>query len=142
MKRPSASIIAAISACLLLSATLGCGSSNRQLQSITTNSQGMIQIQFTATGNFSGSPTTVTPLPVSWFVVGQAPQPEPYTLSSQPFETECENAVVVVAVAPANPKAPGSGTIPDQVFQDLVIAHTTTSEGGFIASSPQNIGCP
>lgn len=142
MKKPSAPLIATLSVCLLLLATLGCGSSNRQLQSIQTNSQGMTQIQFTATGMFSASPMTVTPLPVAWFVVGQAPPPTPYTLSSQPFVTECESAVVVIAIAPANPKAASSGTIPDQVYQDLVVAHTSTSEGGFVASSPQNIACP
>lgn len=54
---------------LLLSVTpltLACGSSNRHLQSITIkavpNGQ---QIQFVATGTFSASPTTVSPLPVS-----------------------------------------------------------------------------
>ncbi len=142
MKKSSAPLIATLSVWLFLSATLGCGSSNRQLQSITTNSQGMTQFQLTATGRFSASPTTVTPLPVAWFVVGQAPPPTPYSLTSQPFVTGCQTLAVVIAVAPANPKAASTGNIPDQVFQDLVIAHTTTSEGGFVASSPQNIACP
>ena len=52
---------------LAISFTLSCGSSPRQLQNITiaqtTNGQ---QVQFVATGTFSASPRTVTPLPVDW----------------------------------------------------------------------------
>ena len=142
MKKSSAPTISTLLVCFVLAVTLGCGSGSRQLQSIATNSQGMTQFQLTATGTFSGSPTTVNPLPVAWFVVGQAPPPEAYTLTSQPFETTCQSLAVVIAIAPTKPAAPSSGTIPSQVFQDLVVAHTTQSEGGFVASSPQNIACP
>jgi len=130
-------------ASLFLSATLGCGSggSSRQLQSIAVNGTGMIQMQFTATGSFTVTPTTVSPLPVSWYVVNPVPSGMPYLLTSQPFEVTCENATLV-AVAPADPTAPASGTIPSQVFQDLVIAQTTTVEGGFVASSPRFLACP
>ncbi len=94
-------------ASLFLSATLGCGSggSSRQLQSIAVNGTGMIQMQFTATGTFTVTPTTVSPLPVSWYVVNPVPSGMPYLLTSQPFEVTCENATLV-AVAPADPTAP------------------------------------
>ena len=145
MKKFSASIIAAFCAELFLSVTLGCGSSNsnRQLQSIATSGTGMIQIQFTAAGTFSASPTSENPLPVSWYVIpaGEDP-PFGYTLTSQAFATSCQTGALVIALAPTNPNAPSSGLIPTQVFQDLVLDHTTTSEGGFVASSPQIIPCP
>jgi hypothetical protein len=144
MTKTWAPMIGTLCFSLLLSATLGCGSSgsgNRQLQSIAVNGTGMIQLQFTATGTFSASPTTVSPLPVSWYVVNPTPDGEAYALTSQPFQSMCQNATLV-AVAPADPKAPASGTIPSQVFQDLVIAHTTTVEGGFVASGPQYMACP
>jgi hypothetical protein len=142
MAMSSASIRPILTVSLFLLTALGCGSSNRQLQSIATAGVGMIQFQFTAVGTFSMSPTTVNSLPVSWYLVSQSPPPANYTLTSQPFVTQCQTFAVVVAVAPTNPNAPTSGTIPNQVFQDLVIAHTTTSEGGFVASTPQNIACP
>jgi hypothetical protein len=34
-----------------------------------------------------------------------------------------------------DPNTPGSGTIPQPVFEDLVIAHTRSSEGGLVAVS-------
>ena len=92
---------------------LACGSSsNRQLQSITINSvvNGQ-QIQFAATGTFSASPTTVSPLPVSWSF---APPPPQYTLTTQPFLFDCEHPESpgpIVAMAPADPNAPSSGSM-------------------------------
>jgi hypothetical protein len=93
--------------------TLACGGSNRQLQSITingvTNGQ---QIQYTATGTFSASPTTVSPLPISWSF---APPPPQYTLTTQPFVFHCEvagpYASPLIAMAPSDPNAPSSGSI-------------------------------
>jgi hypothetical protein len=145
MAKSGAPIVAALSLTLLLSVTLGCGSgntgSNRQLQSIAVIGTGMIQLQFTATGTFNVSPMMVNPLPVSWYVVNPTPSGTPYTLTREPFQATCENATLI-AVAPADPMAAASGTIPSQVFQDLVIAHTTTVEGGFVASTPQYLACP
>lgn len=97
---------------LLTSSILGCGSSNRQLQSVTINStvNGQ-QIQFVATGSFSASPTTVTPLPVSW---SYAPPPPEYTLTTQPFLFNCQQPQSpgpIVACAPADPNAPSSGSM-------------------------------
>ncbi len=143
MAKSWAPAIAFLFASLLVSASLGCGSgsSNRQLQSIAINGTGMIQLQFTATGTFNMSPATVSPLPVSWYVVNLTPSGMPYILTSQPFQSECQDALLI-AVAPADPMAPATGTIPSQVFQDLVTAHTITVEGGFVASSPQFMACP
>jgi hypothetical protein len=142
MARSSAPIRLILSVSLFLLTTLGCGNSSRHLQSIATSGVGMTQFQFTAVGTFSMSPTTVNSLPVSWYLASQTPSPANYTLTSQPFVTQCQTLAVVIAVAPTNPNAPSSGTIPSQVFQDLVVAHTATSEGGFVASTPQNIACP
>jgi hypothetical protein len=143
MTKSWAPMIATLFVASFLSATLGCGGSgsSRQLQSIAVAGTGMIQLQFTATGTFNSSPMTVNPLPVSWYVVNPTPSGTPYALTSEPFQVGCENATLV-AVAPANPTAAASGTIPSQVFQDLVTAHTTTVEGGFVASSPQFLACP
>ena len=143
MEKIARPIIAARCAALLLSVTLGCGSSNRQLQSITTSSTGMIQFEFTAAGAFSGSPTSVNHLPVGWYVIPAVEDPPfGYTLTRQAFATSCQTGALVIALAPTNPNAPSSGVIPTQVFEDLVLAHTTTSEDGFAASSPQIIPCP
>jgi hypothetical protein len=90
---------------------LGCGSSGRQLQSITIHSvaNGQ-QIQFVAAGTFSASPTTVSPLAVSWSF---AP-PGQYSLTTQPFLFDCEHPESpgpIVAAAPADPYAPSSGSM-------------------------------
>ena len=95
------------------SLTLACGSSNRQLQSITidevANGQ---QIQSTATGTFSASPTTVSPLAVSWSF---APPPPEYTLTTQPFTFQCEVTgpypSPLIALAPADANASSSGSV-------------------------------
>ena len=47
----------------------------------------------------------------------------------------------LIALAPADPKAPKAGGVPSNVFQDLVIARTKTAEGGFVASTAKLI-CP
>jgi hypothetical protein len=136
----------AASILLVLLFMLGCAGSGRHLQSISVNATGMTQIQLTATGTFTVSPTSVAPLPVAWYVpvtIDPPGGPIAYTLSSEPYSTPCVNGMPgIVAIAPRNPNAPATGTIPEQVWRDLVVSHTTTSEGGFIASSPQPIACP
>jgi len=96
------------------SLTLTCGSGgNRQLQFVTiasvANGQ---QIQFVATGTFSASPTTVTPLPVFW---SYAPPPGQYTLTTQPFTFQCDFVgpypSPLIAWAPPDPNAPSSGPL-------------------------------
>jgi hypothetical protein len=91
------------------SLTLACGSgSNRQLQSITIHAAvGGQQTVFVATGTFSAPPTTVSPLPVSWSF---APPPGSYTLTTQPFTPQCPIPSPVIAMAPADPNAPSSGS--------------------------------
>jgi hypothetical protein len=146
MAKSWAPILATLCASLFLAATLGCGSNNRQLQSIAVNNSGaiegnMIQLQFAAAGTFNASPTTINPLPVSWYVVPQDTTAV-YTLTSQPFSMSCQTGSSVIALAPTDPNAPSSGTVPNQVFQDLVINHTVTAEGGFVASAAQYAACP
>jgi hypothetical protein len=90
------------------SLTLSCGSSNRQLQSITINAAvGGEQTVFYATGAFSAPPTTVSPLPVSWSF---APPPGNYTLTTQGFMPQCPIPTPVIAMAPVDPNAPSSGS--------------------------------
>jgi len=98
---------------------LTCGSGGRHLQSIAISktTSGM-RIAFAATGTFSSSPRTVSPLAVSWSMGLLAPPPREYTykLTAQSFVVDCaalgSGPVVVSAVAPFNPNAPGSGTLP------------------------------
>jgi hypothetical protein len=114
---------------ILLSAaslTSACGSSSRHLQSITISStvNGQ-QVQFIATGTFSAPPTTITPLPVSdWGIGPFAPPPEnvQYTLTTQPFVFDCTGSgpyLPVSALAPSNPNAPTTGSLP---FANMVTA--------------------
>jgi len=100
--------------------TLACGSassSSRQLQSITiTQTANREQIEFVATGNFSSSPTTVTPIPVEWSVQLMAPPPPQYTITTQPFVFDCgvvevtsPGPIPIVAYAPSDPSASLTG---------------------------------
>jgi hypothetical protein len=141
-------ILAALFASFLLLAMSGCGSS-RQLQSIAITPTGaiegnMIELQFVAAGSFNVSPTSVNPLPVAWYVVPQVTNDFnlTYNLTSQPFSMMCQTGSSVIALAPTDPNAPSSGNIPSQVFQDLVVNHTITMEGGFVASTAQYAVCP
>jgi hypothetical protein len=43
----------------------------------------------------------------------------------------------VIALTPTDPNAPSTGAIPAQVFDDLVIARTTSTEGGFVSATAQ-----
>jgi hypothetical protein len=99
--------------------SLSCGGGHgRELQSITI-SQTVVgtRIQFVATGTFSATPMTVTPLPVDWSTGLPAPPPPQYTytLSTQPYVFDCGGTgsgtlAQVSAFAPSNPNAPMSGT--------------------------------
>jgi hypothetical protein len=91
---------------------LSCGS-GRRLQSITiSQTTNGTQITFVSTGTFSAPPTTVTPLPVNWYVGAVGAQ---YTLTTQPFSatTACLDPAITLlfAIAPADPKAPSSGSV-------------------------------
>jgi len=135
-------------------AVTACGSEmNRQLESIsiTPASATGATASYTATGTFNTPPATVTPLPVSWFLMGPAIDPPGpgYTLVNEAFTTNrCSQAQVnaalnytVIAVAPVDPGAPASGPMPSQVFEDLVITHSKTAEGGFVAATAA-LTCP
>jgi hypothetical protein len=119
---------------VLLSAaslTLACGSSNnsmgsnRQLQSISIQSTvSGNQVLFTATGTFSAPPITVSPLPVGVWSIGFFSPPPPnltYTLTTQPFVLGCDTIApgsTVDALAPSDPNAPTTGTLP---FAEMVV---------------------
>ena len=112
---------------LVTSLTLACSNGSdpgRQLQSITvtqtTNDQ---QIEFVATGHFSSSPATVTPIPVEWSIQLMARPPSQYTLTAQPFMFECADSgpIPIVAYAPSNANAPLSGSWSGMVQTSVVI---------------------
>jgi hypothetical protein len=85
------------------SLTLACGSSGRQLQSITiTQTANGQEIEFVATGNFSSSPATVTSIPAEWSVQLMAPPPRQYTLTTQPFLFGCTSSGLFPIVAYAS----------------------------------------
>jgi hypothetical protein len=140
------SILAALSLiCALL--LFGCGQ-DRMLQSMIVNGGSTTavprngQATFTASGQFNMAPMTVNPVAASWAEFGTGIDPIPgtaYSLSTQPFTITCffPGTLTVVALAPANPKAPATGTVPQQVYQDLVGSRTMSAEGGFIAATAQ-----
>jgi hypothetical protein len=124
----------------------GGGGTRATLKSISINQQFATSFpKFTATGTYSDG-RQVSSLAVSWiqwsyasFVSGQ-PQ---YRLEPSAFLPQCAgagSAWTVVAIAPADPHAPSSGTIPTNVFEDL-LSGTTTTEGGFVAATVQ-FTCP
>jgi hypothetical protein len=137
---------------LMVEALSGCGS-NRQLQSLSvspasTTAQGG-QAQFTATGQFSSMPTSVSPAQVSWWQSPPAIDPPSgmfgLTLTNQPFMAQCSGfpsgtVITVTALAPmdANNSDP---SIPLKPFVDLVLQHTATQENGFVAATAQ-MNCP
>jgi hypothetical protein len=75
-------------------------------------------------------------LTARWYLLGPGPDPPPagYALSSQSFVLPA-GGYTAIAVAPTEPNAPSSGTIPQPVFEDLVIALARSSEGEFVAAS-------
>ena len=131
---------------LVVLGTTACGSSSRRLESITISSGGNVSMQYSATGIFNKAPTTVSPLPVSWYIVNSSvisdvsPPDYGYTLTTQPYSLNpCVLTDTVVALAPMDPNAPTSGGISAKVYQDLVVTHSVSVEGGFVAAaSPAN----
>jgi hypothetical protein len=125
----------------------GCGS-DRQLESISvtpasmTNVKAGTQVTFTAAGQFSMSPMTADPARVSWRAAGPGIDPagmNSYSLTDQPFMLTCPapGTFIVTAYAPTNPNAATDGSVPSQVYQDLVTSHTMSAEGGFVAATAQ-----
>ncbi|HEV2399068.1 MAG TPA: hypothetical protein VGS27_19135 [Candidatus Sulfotelmatobacter sp.] len=117
--RTSSLLLAIVFVLALL--TVSCGSTSsggRQLQSISISQVAVgTHIQFVATGTFSASPMTVSPLPADWMLGIPAPPPKQwtYTLTDQPYVYDCGNVAPsqpgqVTAIAPKDPNAPSSGT--------------------------------
>jgi hypothetical protein len=97
---------------------------------------------FTASGQFNMAPMSVNPVAVSWaeFEAGLDQVPGTgYSLTAQPLTITCflPGVVTIVAFAPVDPNAPASGTVPTQVYQDLVGSRTRSAENGFVAATVQ-----
>jgi hypothetical protein len=130
----------------------GCGSSNRQLQSLTvspasTTAQGG-QAQFTATGQFNSMPTSVSPASVSWWqsppIIDPPSSMFGLGLTTQPFTAQCSGftgmTITITALAPADAKNLNP-SISSTTFTHLVLQHTTTQESGFVAATA-TMNCP
>ena len=121
----------------ILLGTGACGGNNRRLESITIVGQGGSSVEgiIHASGTFTTPPTLESQLDVSWYLMGPGldPPPAAYTLTPGSFVLPC-GGYTAIAVAPSNPNAPISGSIPQAAFQDLVITRTKSSEGGFVAA--------
>jgi hypothetical protein len=132
----------------------GLHTKTRRLESIklTPATAKGVKATYVATGAFDLPPVKVEPLHVAWYLAGPGIDPPPpyYSLiggSHKPDRCNemAANPVVfdytVIALAPADPKAPKSGAVPRKVFQDLVIDHSKTSEDGFVAGTAKLV-CP
>jgi hypothetical protein len=138
----------------LLALIPGCGAgTNRVLDSIniSPNTAAGATASYVATGNYNAPPMTVSPQSVSWYIMGPGIDPPPavYSLAVTPytgqrcsqFQTTTAETYTVIAVAPVDPAATNFGTIPSQVFEDLVIGRTATAEAGFV-SATATLSCP
>jgi hypothetical protein len=130
----------------------GCGGNNRQLQSLTvspastTVAQGG-QAQFTATGQFSSMPMSVSPASVSWWQSRPVVDPPSVMfglgLTNQPFAAQClafSGPITITAIAPMDP-GNTSPSISSTTFAHLVLQHTATQESGFVAATA-TMNCP
>jgi Mn2+/Fe2+ NRAMP family transporter len=135
---------------LAIGALSGCGSS-RQLQSLSvspasTAAQGG-QAQFTATGQFSSMPTSVSPASVSWSQSMPVFDP-PSTMfglamTSQPFTAQCFSFTGPITITAIAPMDPGNlnPSISSTTFTHLVLQHSATQESGFVAATA-TMNCP
>jgi hypothetical protein len=139
-------------AILAVGALSGCGGSNRQLQSLSvspasTNAQGG-QAQFTATGQFSSMPISVSPASVSWWQSPPVIDPPSAMfglgITTQPFTAQCFGfagmTITITALAPADPKNLNP-SISSTTFAHLVLQHSATQESGFVAATA-TMNCP
>jgi len=136
---------------LALGTLPGCGGSNRQLQSLTvspasTTAQGG-QAQFTATGQFSSMPTSVSAASVSWWesppIIDPPSSMFGLALTSQPFTAQCSGfsgPITVTAIAPMD-AGNTSPSISSTTFAHLVLQHSATQESGFVAATA-TMNCP
>jgi hypothetical protein len=128
----------------------GCGS-NRQLQSLSispasTNSQAG-RAQFTATGQFSSMPTSVSPASVSWWQSPPIIDPPSAMfglgLTSQSFTAQCSGfsgPITITALAPAD-AGNLNPSISSMTFTHLVLQHSAIQESGFVAATA-TMNCP
>lgn len=135
---------------LAIGALSGCGS-NRQLQSLSvspasTAAQGG-QAQFTATGQFSSMPTSVSPASVSWWqsppVIDPPSNMFGLGLTTQPVTARClgfTGPITITAIAPIDP-GNLNPSISSTTFAHLVLQHSDTQEAGFIAATA-TMNCP
>lgn len=143
MRTTILSLTALLSALILASCG---GGSTPMLQSISISPGSPSgSAQFVATGMYSNG-KTVTPLAVSWFVI-KVPDIDPapaYNLTAAPFGQLCPSLLagsfLVTAFAPQNPNAPTSGSMPVNVWEDMIHASVQT-EGGFVGGSA-HFNCP
>jgi hypothetical protein len=141
----------ALSLTILLLASCGGGPRTGMLESITVvPGTGAPGVSFTATGHYSTAPATENNITVAWFQSGPVINPYApdwsYSMSSGPFQGTCYSSAqpytsYVVAYAPTNPDAPANGKMPFTVFQNLVVYHTVTQQGGFVAGVA-TLSCP
>jgi hypothetical protein len=142
--------------CLALTAlTLsGAPANKRRLESIkvTPASASGAKSDYSAAGVFTAAPFKVSPLRASWYLAGPGIDPPPafYSLTAGRYKpARCNEAAAnpvvfnytVIALAPADPKAPASGPVPRKAFQDLVIDHSKASEDGFVPGTAKLV-CP
>lgn len=136
---------------LAIEALSGCGGNNRQLQSLTVSPASAAaqsgQAQFTATGQFSSMPISVSPASVSWWqsppIIDPPSSMFGLGLTSQPFTAQCSGfsgPITVTALAPMDPKNLNP-SISSTTFAHLVLQHTTTQESGFVAATA-TMNCP
>jgi hypothetical protein len=118
MKRFSLRLVCVLAAAVLM--TAGCAEGNRELQSLSvspaTATANGSPVQFRATGHWSQSPTTVTPMPATWgaCVNGDTPTTE-VTVSSTGLATCASGAKETYDVFAWDPQYGATGAECDVV---------------------------
>jgi len=137
---------------LAVGALTGCGGSSRQLQSLSVSPASTAaqagQAQFSATGQFSSMPTSVSPASVSWWqsppIIDPPSNMFGLGLTSQPFTAQCFGftgmTITITALAPMD-VSNLNPSISSTTFAHLVLQHSATQESGFVAATA-TMTCP
>ena len=137
---------------LAVGALTGCGGSSRQLQSLSVSPASTAaqagQAQFSATGQFSSMPTSVSPASVSWWqsppIIDPPSNMFGLGLTSQPFTAQCFGftgmTIIITALAPMD-VSNLNPSISSTTFAHLVLQHSATQESGFVAATA-TMNCP
>jgi hypothetical protein len=137
---------------LAVGALTGCGGSSRQLQSLSVSPASTAaqagQAQFSATGQFSSMPTSVSPASVSWWqsppIIDPPSNMFGLGLTSQPFTAQCFGftgmTITITALAPMD-VSNLNPSISSTTFAHLVLQHSATQESGFVAATA-TMSCP